>query len=130
MAKGKKDAKQPVGYRIYAQYVLVGAAIGGYYGIFYRGTQAVPDFGMAVILAVVAGVLTTVVRNWKKKKTFKEIAFDFIKITAMFAAFLFALQLKPILDQWGGRVLVAIAMISLGALLGLILGITRKPVQK
>lgn len=130
MAKGKKNVEQPVGYRIYAQYVLVGAAIGLYYGFFYRGPQSGPDYEMAVILALIAGVITTVVRNWKKQKIFKEIALDFIKFTALFMIFLLALQLKPVLDQWGGRVLVAIFMTSFGALFGLIIGITRKPVQK
>ncbi len=130
MAKDKKITKQQTGYRIYSQYILVGAAIGLYYGAFYRGTQTEPDYGMAIILAVLAGIVSTTVRNWKKKKTFQEIALDFIKITVMFAAFLLALQLKPVLDRIGGRVLVIAAMTLVGMIFGLIIGVRRKPVQQ
>lgn len=127
MAKNPKASKQPTGYRIYSQYVLVGAAIGLYYGIFSRSTQAAPDFSVAVLLAVLAGALTTVVRNWKKKRTFGEIALDFIKITAMFLVFLLALQLRSVLEAYGGRVLVIIFMTSIGILFGLVMGVRRKP---
>ena len=129
MTKDKKTVKEPTGYRIYSQYVLVGAAIGLYYGIFYRNTQASPDYLMAVVLAVLAGVVTTAVRNWKKKNTFGSIAMDFIKITAMFLAFLLALQLKPVIESFGGRILVIIFMTSIGILFGLIMGMRRKPVR-
>lgn len=129
MTKDSKTAKEPTGYRIYGQYVLVGAAIGLYYGAFYRSTQSSPDYVMAVILAVLAGVLTTAVRNWKKKKPFGTIALDFIKITAMFLAFLLSLQLKPVIEGFGGRILVIIFMTSVGALFGLIMGTRRRPAR-
>lgn len=129
MTKDKKTAKEPTGYRIYSQYVLVGAAIGLYYGIFYRSTQSSPDYLMAVVLAVLAGVVTTAVRNWKKKNPFGTITLDFIKITAMFLAFLLALQLKPVIEGFGGRILVAIFMMFVGILFGLIMGVRRKPAR-
>lgn len=126
MTKDKRTAQQPTGYRVYSQYLLVGAAIGLYYGAFYRGTQT-SDYGMAIILAVVAGIITTAVRSWKKQRTFKEIAWDFIKITVMFAAFLLALQLKPVMDKLGGRVLVIAFTTLVGMIFGLIIGVRRKP---
>jgi len=129
MTKDKITGKEPKGYRIYSQYVLVGAAIGLYYGLFYRPTQSSPDYGMAVFLAVLAGALTTAVRNWKKKNPFGMIALDFIKITAMFLAFLLALQLKPVIESYGGRILVAIFMMSVGIIFGLVMGVRRKPAQ-
>lgn len=119
-----KGTAQP-GYRIYAQYVLVGAAIGLYYGLFNRNTTE-PDYGMAVILSVLAGMVTTVVTSLRKKKTFRNFLIDFLKTTAMFTAFLMALQVKPVLEEMGGRILVITFMTSLGALFGLILGIRRK----
>ena len=128
MTKDKKSAKEPTGYRIYSQYILVGAAIGLYYGIFHRSTQYSPDYVTVVILAVLAGVLTTAVRNWKKKKPFGTITLDFIKITAMFLAFLLALQLKSVIEGIGGRISVIIFMTSIGILFGLIMGVRRKPV--
>ncbi len=130
MANTKKTAKQQTGYRIYSQYILVGAALGLYYGAFYRSTQDSPDYGIAVILAVLAGLITTVARSWKKKKSFREIALDFVKITAMFLVFLIALQLKSVLDRIGGRVLVIAAMTLVGMIFGLIIGVRRKPVQQ
>ncbi len=129
MTKDKKAASEPIGYRIYSQYVLVGAAIGLYYGVFYRNTQSSPDYVMAVILAVLAGALTTAVRSWKKKKPIGTIVLDFIKITAMFLAFLLALQLKSVIEGIGGRILVIIFMTSVGILFGLIMGARRKPVR-
>ncbi len=52
MKKNKKTVNEIKGYRVYSQYILAGAAIGLYYGIFYRGAQSPPDYGMAVILSV------------------------------------------------------------------------------
>lgn len=130
MAKDKKTAKDSAGFRIYSQYVLIGAAIGLYYGVFGRATQSAPDYGMAVILAALAGVLTTAVRRWKKKMPLGTMALDFIKITGMFLAFLLALQLRSVIEGIGGRILVIAFMTSVGILFGLIMGIRRKPVRQ
>lgn len=128
MTKDKKIEKEPSGYRIYSQYVLVGAAIGLYYGIFYR-SQSPPDYSLAVILAVFAGVLTTAVRSWKKNKPVKTIVLDFIKITATFMAFLIALQLKSVVENFGGRTAVIVFMTSVGIIFGLIMGVRRRTAQ-
>jgi len=130
MSKKGKSVKEVRGYRIYSQYILIGAAIGLYYGIFYRGTQTTPDYAMAVYLAVLAGVLTTAVRSWKKKKTFKMILFDFLKVTATFLVFLMALQLKPLLEKVGGRTLVIVGMTLVGTGFGLIFGMRRKTAEQ
>jgi hypothetical protein len=130
MTIDKKTAKKPTRYRIYTQYILVGVGIGLYYGIFYWGTNSAPDYGMAVILSVLAGVITTAVRNWKKKKVFGAIALDFVKITATFMAFLLALQLNSVLEAIGGRTLVIVFMTILGIIFGLIIGVRRKPVRQ
>ncbi len=129
MTKDKKTTQQPTGFRLYSQYVLVGGAIGLYYGIFSRGTQSSLDFSVAILLAVLAGALTTAVRSWKKKKSFGTIALDFIKITAMFLVFLLALQLRSVIEGYGGRTMVIIFMTSIGILFGLIMGISRKPAR-
>jgi len=129
MTKAKKTAQQPTGYRIYSQYILVGAALGLYYGAFYRGAQVAPDYGMAVALAVIAGVFTTLVRNWKKKKTLGTIALDFIKISALFLLFLLTLQLRSVIEGFGGRTAVMIFTTSVGILFGLLMGARRKSAQ-
>jgi hypothetical protein len=129
MIKDKKTAKGPTGYRIYSQYVLVGAAIGLYYGIFNRAALTTPDYGMAVILAVLAGALTTVVRSWKKQRSFREIALDFLKITGLFMVFLLALQLRSVIEGFGGRVLVIVFMTIIGIFFGLVIGMRPKPAR-
>ncbi len=129
MSKASKNQKAPTGYRIYSQYILVGGAIGLYYGIFSRGTQDAPDYGMAVILAVLAGLITAVVRNWRKKKPFMTVALDAVKISALFLVFLLALQTRSVIEGWGGRTAVIVVMTVLGVALGLILGVTRKPAR-
>ena len=130
MTKKKRNVKEIKGYRIYSQYILVGAAIGLYYGIFYKGAQSEPDYAMAVILAVLAGLLTTIVRSWKKKKSFGAIALDFLKITAMFLVFLLALQLNSAVYKIGGRALVIVFMTTLGIVLGVLIGVQKKPSQQ
>ncbi len=129
MTKDKKIVKEPTGYRIYAQYVLVGAALGLYYGAISRTSGSPPDYVMSIALALLAGTLTTAVRNWKKKNSFQTIALDFVKITALFLVFLLALQLRSVVEGIGGRAMVVVFMTSLGALMGLILGMRRKPVR-
>jgi hypothetical protein len=127
MTKAKKTTPQPTGYRIYSQYILIGGAIGLYYGIFSRTSQAAPDFSVAILLAVLAGALTTLVRSWRKKPPFRTVAVDFIKSTAMFLVFLLALQLRAVIEAYAGRTMVIIFMTSIGVLFGLIMGISRKP---
>ncbi len=126
----KKVTTELSGYKIYSQYILVGAAIGLYYGLFSRAAQSEPDYAMAVILAVLAGALTTAVRDWKKKKAFMTVILDFVKITAMFLIFLLALQLRPVLEDLGGQVLVIITMTSIGTIMGLLIGVRKRPVQQ
>jgi len=126
MAKNvKNQSTAKPGYRIYGQYILVGAALGLYYGLFNRSSME-PDYGMAVILAVLAGMLTTVVMSLRRKKTFLTFVLDLIKTTSMFAVFLIALQIKPLLEEIGGRALVIGFMTTLGAIFGLILGSRRR----
>ncbi len=127
MANKKKPVQEIKGYQVYTQYILVGAAIGLYYGLFSRTTQTSPDYVMVVILSIFAGLLTTVVRNWKKKKTFAESVLDFLKITGMFFVFLLALQIKPTIERLGGRTLAIVFMTVLGIGFGLVMGVRRKP---
>jgi hypothetical protein len=126
MTKKKKNTVELAGYRIYSQYILAGLGIGLYYGIFSHTTQTEPDYGMAVILSVLAGALTTVIRNWKKKKTFRAYILDFLKTAGMFLAFLLALQLKPVIEGFGGRILMIVFMTVVGLAFGVVLGGVRR----
>jgi len=113
-------------YRIYMQFVLIGAALGLYYGVFYRGPQTPPDYLMAIILSVVAALVTIIVRSWKKKRTFKEILFDFLKVFLMFAVFMVSLELRKVIFERWGKTAVIIFTTSVGILVGLGLAVRKK----
>lgn len=121
------DKKKPV-YRIYFQYVLVGAALGLYYGIFSKPSADNPDYGMVVLFSVLAALVTTIARNWKIKKTFKAIALDFLKIWGMFFLFLLALQLNSVIFRIGGRTAVIVFMSVIGIILGLLMAVRKKEI--
>lgn len=113
-------------YRIYMQFVLIGAALGLYYGVFYRGPQTPPDYLMALILSVFAALITVLVRSWKKKRTFREILFDFLKVLLMFSVFMISLELRKVIFERWGKTAVIIFTTSVGILVGLGLAVRKK----
>ena len=113
-------------YRIYVQYVIVGAALGLYYGLFYRGSESSPDYVMAIILSVIAAIVTVIVRSWKKKRSFTEILIDFLKIMAMFAVFLVGLEFRKVVFERWGKTAVVVFTTSMGLLIGLAMAIRKK----
>lgn len=115
------------GYRIYLQYVLIGGAMGLYYGLFYRGPQSPPDYFMALLLSFIAAVVTVVVRFWKKKPDLSTILVDFLKIFGLFAAFMFGLELRKVIYEMWGKTVVTIFTTSLGVIIGLIVALRVKP---
>jgi hypothetical protein len=115
-------------YRIYAQFVLIGAAIGLYYGLFFRSPQTEPDFVMAIGLSVLAALVTVIVRSWKKGHTFKAILIDFFKILVMFMAFLVGLELRKVIYDLWGKTVVVIFTTGLGIIIGLVAAIRKKEV--
>jgi len=119
-----KESRQ--GYRIYAQWVLIGAAIGLYYGLFYQPTDTAPDFGMAVILSVLAALVTVIIRSWKKGFAFKNILVDFLKILAMFLAFMVGIEMRKIVYNIWGKTMVIVFTTSLGLIIGLLAAIRKK----
>lgn len=125
-----KTPKEKKGYRIYLQYVLIGGAIGLYYGLFYRGPQTPPDYFMAVLLSFIAAAVTVIVRFWKKKPTFSKILIDFLKIFGLFAAFMLGLELRKVIYEMWGKTTVTIFTTSLGVLIGLIVALRTKPEEK
>jgi hypothetical protein len=113
-------------YRIYLQYVIIGAALGLYYGLFYRGAQSSPDYAMAIILSVFAALVTVIVRSWKKKRPFTQILMDFLKMFAIFVVFLVGLELRKVIFERWGKTIVAIFTTGMGILIGLALAILKK----
>ena len=102
------------------QYALVGAALGLYYGIFYKPAGE-PDFGIAVVLSVFAALVTVIVRSWKKGFSFIKIVKDFFLIFGLFLIFMLSLVLRQIAYDLGGQPLVIVEMTVAGIMLGFLM---------
>ncbi len=127
MSKAKAKAKQTQPYRIYAQYVLIGAALGLYYGLFYKDTPREPDYAMAVLLSILAAVVTVIIRSWKKGRSFKEILVDFLKISLAFMVFMVGIEMRKLVFGLGGKAAVSIFTTILGTVLGFFMALKKKP---
>ncbi len=123
---GNQVKKQ--GYRLYAQFVLIGAALGAYYGIFYRNPGRPVDFSPVVLLSLLSAVVVTIIQNWKKGYPAKEKLMIFLKSFGMFFLFLAMLEARPLFEKWGGKGLVIAFTTLMGASVGFILGLKKKPV--
>lgn len=125
--KGGSTTKQ--GYRLYFQYLLVGAALGAYYGIFYRNPDRPVDLSPVVLLSVLSGMVVTVIQIWKKGYSFKQQLLIFLKYFGMFFLFLAMLEARPIFEKWGGKGLVIAFTTFVGTVMGLFMGLKKKPVD-
>ena len=125
-----KNKEEKTQYRIYMQYVLIGAAIGLYYGLFFRPTGTEPDFLMAILLSLAASIVTVVIRSWKKGRPFSEILIDFLKILSMFSAFMVGLEIRKVIYNEWGRTVVIVFTTTLGVLIGFVAAIRRKTDEK
>jgi len=114
------DKKMILKRKKYVQYALIGAALGLYYGIFYK-PGGDPDFGIAVVLSVFAAILTTIVRSWKKAFPIKKIIVDFVKMFAFFLIFLLSIVLRKIAYDLGGNVAVVVETTLFGVILGVLM---------
>jgi hypothetical protein len=100
------------------RYAWTGAAIGLYFAIFAK-PSGVPDIPMAIALAIIASLVTVVVRSWKKKRTFMEIVKDFFGMLLLYSAFLVSMQLRKYANDVGGRLLVGVITVVIGIVTGL-----------
>ena len=119
--------QQPQPYRVYVQYILIGAALGLYYGLFYKDTPREPDYVIAVLLSILAGFVTVIVRSWKKGRSFKEMLVDFLKISLVFMVFMVGIEMRKLFMDLGGKVAVSIFTTTLGSVLGFFMALRKKP---
>ncbi len=117
--------KQP--YRLYAQYLLIGAALGAYYGIFYQNPERSLDFSPVVLLSLLSAVVVTIFQVWKKGFSAKEKFLIFVKSFVMFFLFLAMLEARPLFEAWGGKGLVIAFTTLCGATIGFLMGLKKKP---
>jgi drug/metabolite transporter (DMT)-like permease len=127
-----QKTKQPQPYRVYTQYILIGAAIGLYYGLFYRESTRELDFGMAISISIVAALFTVLVRSWKKGRKFNEIAIDFVKVLFFFLVFMVGLEMRNLVFKTGGKSLLIFFTTVLGTGLGFLASLKKisKPDKK
>ena len=102
------------------QYGLVGGALGLYYGLFYK-PGGEPDVGMALLLSAFAGLVTVIVRSWRKDFPFKKLVVDFFTIFVFFAIFMVSITLRKTAFDLGGQPLVIAETLISGIGLGLLL---------
>ena len=108
------------------RYILIGAAIGLYYGIFYRPTDTSPDYGIAIILSILAALVTVAVRFWGKKEPFTTIAKSFLGTFAFYAVILLTLAVRKFAEQIGGRIGVTVVTTLIGVGLAYFLAASRR----
>lgn len=108
------------------RYVLIGAAIGLYYGIFYKPSGAEPDYGIAIILSILAALITVIVRFWKKKQSFSIILKNYFETLLFYSVFLLTLAVRQLADQIGGRIAVMLITTLTGICMGYFMATRKK----
>jgi hypothetical protein len=104
----------------YIQYALTGAALGLYNGIFYRPSGDA-DVETAIELALLAAIVTTIIRSWKKGFPFRKIIKDFFRVAATFLIFMLSLVFREIVLNNGGKGMGIVECTLAGLLLGVLL---------
>lgn len=122
----QNSGKTPPSYRLNLQHVLIGAALGLYYGITYKGSVLEPSYVYVLIWSMVAGLFTVIIKSIRTKPSFKVMLIDFLKMSLMFAIFLVGLEFRKQVDIWGGKTAVIAYTTALGGFVGFLLGLQNK----
>ncbi len=108
------------------RYILIGAGIGLYYGIFYKSSGTDPDYGIAIVLSILAALLTTVIRFWRKKEPFSVVIKYYFEMLLLYSVFLLSLAVRHLAEQIGGRFAVAVFTTLTGTFLGYFMATRKK----
>ncbi len=103
------------------RYVLIGAALGLYYGVFYTPSGTDPDYGIAIALSLLAALVTVVIRFWKKRPPFSKILRAYGETLIFFSVFLLTLAARTFIIQVGGRIALGIFTTIVGSVMGYVL---------
>ena len=118
--------KDPVVIGTIQRYVLIGAALGLYYGLFYKPSNTPPDYGIAIVLSILAAVLTVAVRFWKKKAPLPQLLKSFLETFLFYLVLLLTLAVRQVAEQAGGKVAVTLVTTLVGMGMGYFLAIRKK----
>jgi hypothetical protein len=100
------------------RYALTGAAIGLYFGLFFRPMREA-NFGYALGLAGVVAVLMTGLHLWQKRPSLSTLPAYFTITFIKAALALTLLEGRHIAYDWGGKTAVTIFTVIMGAATGL-----------
>jgi hypothetical protein len=118
--------KDPVMVGRIQRYVLIGAALGLYYGIFYRPSGTPPDYGIAIVLSILAAAVTVAIRYWKKKAPLWTLIKSYLETFVFYLVLLLALAFRQLAEQVGGRFGVTLLTTLVGVGMGYFLAISKK----
>jgi hypothetical protein len=121
----RDEAAREIGRK--QRFLFVGAALGLYYGIFYRPSDVAPDYGIALVLSLLAALITVVIRFWGKKQPFSTLVRSFVWTFLFYAVFLLVLAARKLAEELGGRVAVTTLTTLTGIGLAYLLAARRVP---
>ena len=124
-----RTKKDPIVIGTIQRYILIGAAIGLYYGLFYRPSGTDPDYEIAVILSVVAAAVTVAIRYWKKKPSFTTLIKGYLETFLFYLVLLLTLAVRQLAEQIGGRLGLTLVTTLVGMGMGYFMAI-RKPLSE
>lgn len=100
------------------RYILTGAAIGLYFGLFFRPLREA-DYGYALLLAVVVAVVLTALHSWRNRPSLRTVPMYFALTFIKAALVLLLLEGRHLAFDWGGKTAVTIFTTVMGAASGL-----------
>ena len=118
--------KDPVVIGTIQRYVLIGAALGLYYGLFYKPSGTPPDYGIAVILSILAAAVTVTVRFWKKRPPFATLMKNFLETFLFYLVLLLTLAVRQVAEQVGGKLGVTLVTTLVGMGMGYFMAVRKK----
>jgi hypothetical protein len=122
--------RNPVVIGTIQRYVLIGAALGLYYGIFYRPSNTDPDYGIVVVLSILAAGMTVAVRFWKKKVSFGTLVKNYFETFLFYLVLLLTLAVRQLAEQLGGKFGVTLVTTLVGMGMGYFLAVRKHTTPK
>lgn len=103
---------------LYQKYVLIGAGLGLYFGIFFRPVRE-PSFAVALLLGVVATVVTVIVNTIQNKKlpTLRKSLLFLVQYILLMVAF----EARHVAFDLGGKAAAIVLSTCTGVIIALVM---------